>query len=92
LLYVTLLLGAHVALPPFTFADPPEPPWLTGISDDADADDVGPVEMAMTALVETRPVPERTPEPAPPLPVPVQPTLPPILSPRALPIRAPPTA
>ncbi len=89
---LTLLAVTHLWLAPFTFANPPEPPWLCGVFAETDDDDVVLAEMAMTAVVETRPVPEETVQPSLPLDVSVDPVPRPTTPPRAVCIRAPPTA
>ncbi len=91
-LLALLLLGAHVWLAPFAHVDPPDPLWLGGIYDEADYDDVVLLVMAMTGIVETRPILESAAQPG----VYVRPDLarlcPPIASLCARPIRAPPSA
>jgi len=51
-----LLLGAHVWLGPFAHVNPPDPLWMGGIFDDADHDDVVLLVMAITGVVNSRPV------------------------------------
>jgi hypothetical protein len=41
-------------LPPFAYAEPPDPRGLGDYFDEADSDDVEPLVMAMTSVVETR--------------------------------------
>jgi len=91
-LFVTLLvLGTHLWLASFAFANPPDSIETGGLFDEGDFDDIVLVVMAMHGLVDTRPLFEgvyeavvsftQSVEPAPPPPAPA----------RALGIRAPPT-
>ena len=89
-LVTLLVLGTHLWLTPFAFANPPDSIETGGLFDEGDFDDIVLVVMAMHGLVDTRPMFEGVHEvvvsfaqPAelpPPLPAPI----------RALGIRAPP--
>jgi hypothetical protein len=56
-LWVLLVAGCHLWLTSFTFANPPDPEWTDGVSDEGDYDDIVLAVMAMTAIVPTPPVP-----------------------------------
>jgi|SRR6516162_630860 hypothetical protein len=85
-----LVLGDHVWLAPFAHDDPPDPLWIGGVFDGADYDDVELLVMAMTAVVDTRPVFEAPTEDAIVVAAVPQPTYHPLPT-RVRPIRAPPT-
>ncbi len=91
-LFALLLLAAHLWLPPFAYADPPDQLWVQGIFDDADYDDVVLLVMAMTGIVVSPPVldmrigPELYDAPV------VDPAVSPAIWCRSLQIRGPPSA
>jgi hypothetical protein len=92
-LIALLLLTVHLWLPPFAYADPPDEAWgVLGLFDNADSDDIVLAVMAMTAIVDSRPILEVTIEPAfEAVPV-AEPAVGPATTRRSLPIRAPPSA
>jgi hypothetical protein len=88
-----LLLAAHLWLPACAYADPPDEAWgILGLFDDADSDDIVLVVMAMTGIVESRPVLEVTIEPAFDVVPSAEPAVGPEATRRSLPIRGPPSA
>jgi hypothetical protein len=46
-----LIVGAHLSLTSFTFANPPDPDWAHGLLDEGNYDDIVLAVMAMTAFV-----------------------------------------
>jgi hypothetical protein len=88
-----LLLAAHLWLPLFAYADPPDDAWgIPSVFDDADSDDIVLVVMGMTGIVVSGPILAVTIEPAfDAVPV-VEPAVRPEAARRSLPIRAPPSA
>ena len=91
-LLALLVLGVHLWLAPFAFADPPDPIEMGGIFDDGDADDIVLAVMALHGVVDTAPPIEDPPQPVVLLDVvlalPVSRSTPP----RRAEIRAPPLA
>jgi hypothetical protein len=85
-------VGTHVWLPPFAHADPPDPLWIGGYFDDADDDDVVLLVMAMTSVVNTRPLFEVPVASRVVLVVVPEPPCPPSAPAPTQPIRAPPAA
>jgi hypothetical protein len=92
-LIVLLLVVAHLWLPLFAYSDLPDEAWgVPGLFDDADSDDIVLVVMAMTGIVEPRPVLEVRIEPAFEVVPAAEPAVGPETTRRSLPIRAPPSA
>jgi hypothetical protein len=87
-----LVLGAHLWLVPFAFANPPDTLESGGVFDGGDYDDLVLVVMGMTGVVETGPVFEAPVSPVLDVEPVTEPPFPPTAPSRSRSIRAPPSA
>jgi hypothetical protein len=88
-----MLAGVMVALTPAAFASPPDEPWLAGLHDNADFDDVILAVMASVASLDLSPSHDfRFSETAVALVLPSDASLPAAPQLSSSPIRAPPTS